>query len=73
LVDQWGDLVCETFIIAVAQKYNACIITDEGNGSESDFKISYACKKLSIECIKFCEFLSGIVEGWRIVCIFLKG
>jgi hypothetical protein len=52
----------EPFLIAVAQKYNACIITDEGNGSESDLKIPFVCKKLGIECIKFSEFLDGIVE-----------
>lgn len=52
----------DPFLIAVAQKYNACIITDEGNGSESDLKIPYVCKKLGIECIKFSEFLDGIVE-----------
>lgn len=52
----------DPFLIAVAQKYNACIITDEGNGSESDFKIPYVCKKLGIECINFSKFLDSIVE-----------
>ena len=52
----------DPFLIAVAQKYNACIITDEGKGSESDLKIPYVCKKLGIECITFGEFLDKIVE-----------
>lgn len=49
-------------LFAVAQKYNACVITDEGNGSESDFKIPYVCKRLGIECINFSKFLDSIVE-----------
>lgn len=52
----------DPFLIALAQKFNACIITDEGTGNESDIKIPFVCKKLGIECIKFGEFLNGIIE-----------
>ncbi len=52
----------DPFLIATAKKYSACIVTDEGNGSESDIKIPYICKKEGLECINLNTFLDLLID-----------
>lgn len=53
----------DPFVIVVAQKSRACVVTGEGSdGTANRPKIPYICRTLGIECIRFTDLI--VREGW---------
>lgn len=52
----------DPFVIAVAEKHGAVVVTGEKPGGPGKPKIPYVCKQRGLECINFTNVI--IREGW---------
>jgi hypothetical protein len=52
--------MADPFVIALAKEMGLIVVTYEGNGSETDVKIPYACRAFGVKPLHFVEFLRTI-------------
>ncbi len=53
----------DPFVIAVAARKNAVVVTGEGSDGTADRpKIPYVCSEMGIDCIRFTDLIKR--EGW---------
>lgn len=54
----------DAFVIAVAKKRGAIVVTGEGaDGSETRPKIPFICQRSGIQCVRFIDIIK--LEGWK--------
>ena len=60
-----GRSLADPFVIAIAKREKATVVTMEDEGSESKPKIPYVCHKLDVRCINLFSFIkeNGIKFG----------